>query len=319
MGIPAWIRYIFWTPPYLEIRNLPYIQLSDRRVNLGPGDNPIAGTDVIVNMDGHGAASIRGDGVRVNGVSIGGQPSLLIHGDKIEVGDSAPMVFASDTTSGSTQYMSRANIADLLKASGVDEHGSGGDAKPASVTGGRLVSQVDGREYHVHGGGNGGFSIGRDPGCDIVIASGQVSRNHAEIELGSEGYYIIDTSTNGVYVNGRRVEGTQTLKRGDVIKVGDEEFRFYADEAASAPATPKAAAPPVAQPVSQQEAATATAPQHKPGTPSTDQIPAPRDATREPVKKAEEKKSSGLAWWVWLLVAIVIVAGVYFIIQGQGR
>ncbi len=56
----------------------------------------------------------------------------------------------------------------------------------------------------------------------------------------------MDESTNGVFVNDERVEGTRLLARGDVIRVGTEEFRFYADVAAviapSAPAPPPAAA-----------------------------------------------------------------------------
>jgi pSer/pThr/pTyr-binding forkhead associated (FHA) protein len=61
--------------------------------------------------------------------------------------------------------------------------------------------------------------------------------------VSSDGYYVIDLSTNGVFVNGEKIEGTHTLGRGDVIRVGTEEFRFYADVAkpSAAPAAPAAA------------------------------------------------------------------------------
>src|SRR3989304_6247530 len=49
-------------------------------------------------------------------------------------------------------------------------------------------------------------------------------------------------STNGVWVNGTRIEKTQVLGRGDVVKLGPEEFRFYADVAKPAPVAPVAAA-----------------------------------------------------------------------------
>ncbi|HEX2716813.1 MAG TPA: FHA domain-containing protein, partial [Gemmatimonadaceae bacterium] len=124
---------------------------------------------------------------------------------------------------------------------------------------GRLVSLVDGREYTV---GPTGLTLGRDAGCDVVVASPEVSRRHAELAAGAEGYLISDLSTNGVFVNGQRINKTQRLARGDVLRIGTEEFRFYADTAApaapasasapaagaSAPAEPPApAAPPVAR------------------------------------------------------------------------
>ena len=95
---------------------------------------------------------------------------------------------------------------------------------------GRLVSLVDGREYSISASG---FTFGREVGCDIVIASSEVSRRHAEISPAGDGYRLTDLSTNGVLINGSRVEKTQALGRGDVLRIGPEEFRFYAD--ASAP------------------------------------------------------------------------------------
>ena len=42
---------------------------------------------------------------------------------------------------------------------------------------------------------------------------------------------------NGTFVNGQRIGRTQLLARADVIRIGNDEFRFYAD-AAAAPAAP---------------------------------------------------------------------------------
>ena len=84
-----------------------------------------------------------------------------------------------------------------------------------ACTGGRLVSLVDGREYPVPAKG---VMFGRDASCDIVIPSNDVSRNHAEIQAGPDGYYVIDLSSNGVFVNGARVEGTQTLFQGNLSR-----------------------------------------------------------------------------------------------------
>jgi pSer/pThr/pTyr-binding forkhead associated (FHA) protein len=92
---------------------------------------------------------------------------------------------------------------------------------------------VDGKEYTVP---SGGLTIGRDAGCDVVIAKTEVSRRHAELAPTEQGYVVRDTSSNGVFVNGERVKGSQVLARSDVIRVGGEEFRFYADMLAAAPA-----------------------------------------------------------------------------------
>jgi pSer/pThr/pTyr-binding forkhead associated (FHA) protein len=65
-----------------------------------------------------------------------------------------------------------------------------------------------------------------------VIPSSEVSRRHAEIVAGDAGYVVTDNSTNGLFVNGQRVEGMQILGRADILRIGPEEFRFYADVAA---------------------------------------------------------------------------------------
>ena len=62
--------------------------------------------------------------------------------------------------------------------------------------------------------------LGRDAGCDVVVPGNDVSRRHAQIELGEAGYVLVDTSTNGTFVNGTRIEGSRVLQRADVIRVG---------------------------------------------------------------------------------------------------
>src|SRR5437867_6732754 len=54
-----------------------------------------------------------------------------------------------------------------------------------------------------------------------------------------KGYLIVDSSTNGTSVNDVRVEGQRLLARADVITIGEEKFRFYADTAAAPPASPQ--------------------------------------------------------------------------------
>jgi pSer/pThr/pTyr-binding forkhead associated (FHA) protein len=68
--------------------------------------------------------------------------------------------------------------------------------------------------------------IGRSPQCDIQLEVGNVSRQHARIIFRNEEYQIEDLgSTNGVYVNGIKVEKC-VLRDHDQINVGGVKFLF---------------------------------------------------------------------------------------------
>ncbi|MGD0991790.1 MAG: FHA domain-containing protein [Gemmatimonadales bacterium] len=177
--------------------------------------------------------------VEINGVHLGAMPQPLLHGDKITIG-AEELLFADERESGSTKYISAVKLTDLQPASAK----SGAPAKPTGTTGGRVVCLTDGREYKIE---TAALRFGREAGADVVVPGTQVSRRHAEIVATPRGYMLIDTSTNGVMVNGERVQNQRILARADVIKIGDEEFRFYADAAPQAPAAAAPPMPPVAQ------------------------------------------------------------------------
>mgnify|MGYP003498818034 FL=1 len=67
------------------------------------------------------------------------------------------------------------------------------------------------------------LTIGRLPDNDIVINNPMVGRHHAKIVMEQgERYEIIDLqSTNGTYVNGRKVKGQMPLRPGDRIMLGN--------------------------------------------------------------------------------------------------
>jgi chromosome segregation ATPase len=70
--------------------------------------------------------------------------------------------------------------------------------------------------------------IGRAPGCELYIDSSSVSRHHALILAGTREAIIEDlNSTNGVIVNGRKVT-RQVLSDGDILTIGDIQFRYVA-------------------------------------------------------------------------------------------
>ena len=70
--------------------------------------------------------------------------------------------------------------------------------------------------------------IGRAAGCELQIDSGSVSRQHALVLVGPRNAIIEDlNSTNGVLVNGRKVN-RQVLSDGDLVTIGETEFRYVA-------------------------------------------------------------------------------------------
>lgn len=72
-----------------------------------------------------------------------------------------------------------------------------------------------------------GATLGRSRDCDIVIEDQNVSRRHAELSPGADGWVISDLgSTNGTRLNGRTVHGAQPLEPGDEIELGSAFVTF---------------------------------------------------------------------------------------------
>jgi len=70
--------------------------------------------------------------------------------------------------------------------------------------------------------------IGRGSDCDIRINDHSVSRRHARINPGADGYYAVDLqSTNGTFVNDVPAS-MYKLKDGDYLRVGNCIYRFLA-------------------------------------------------------------------------------------------
>lgn len=65
-------------------------------------------------------------------------------------------------------------------------------------------------------------TVGRTAGNAIVLDSVQISRHHAHIQLTPTGAIIEDAgSTNGTWVNDRRLVGSQVLTSGDRVRFAD--------------------------------------------------------------------------------------------------
>jgi diguanylate cyclase (GGDEF)-like protein len=70
--------------------------------------------------------------------------------------------------------------------------------------------------------------IGRGSDCDIRINDHSVSRRHARVQPGADGYYAVDLqSTNGTFVNDVPASICK-MKDGDYLRVGNCIYRFLA-------------------------------------------------------------------------------------------
>lgn len=75
--------------------------------------------------------------------------------------------------------------------------------------------------------------VGRDAGCDVMIPSRQVSRNHARLLVTAEGTSLEDLgSKNGTHLNGETLAATELLNDGDVIQIAfAQQFIFLSSDA----------------------------------------------------------------------------------------
>src|SRR6188474_3249507 len=70
------------------------------------------------------------------------------------------------------------------------------------------------------------FTVGRDPGNDIILRDPKVSRHHSEIVF-ERGFFVLHdlASANGTYVNGKRIR-VAPLTHGARLRMGNTYGRF---------------------------------------------------------------------------------------------
>jgi pSer/pThr/pTyr-binding forkhead associated (FHA) protein len=224
---------------------MPFIILGQQRFALPIGETRIGGagagalpfsqlarheTVAVLLLTPDDIARLRpqGDGsvpLTVDGVPVGTEPVTLTHGAKIEVAG-LRLIFGHLREIGATVQLT-GGASDRLAFPILS-----GEGEPTADSGGRLTARGSGSVVTIP---DAGLTVGRDPESGLVIRGKHVSRRHAVIRASIQGYVVRDLSTNGTYVNGRRVDGSQVLGMGDVIRIGDEEFRFEADPATYEP------------------------------------------------------------------------------------
>ena len=92
------------------------------------------------------------------------------------------------------------------------------------------------------------MAIGRDPRCQVVLDSavyGSVSRHHVEIRPtattinGRPTWWVCDlNSSNGTYLNGKRLRGCRVLNGGDRVSLGHNGPEFVFDYCVPSPSPP---------------------------------------------------------------------------------
>ncbi len=95
----------------------------------------------------------------------------------------------------------------------------------------RLVVYRNGKQELCVPIGEAGAGIGRDSCNPVQLAMPEVSKQHAFVQFGSDGWRIRDlNSRNGLYVNGNRVQAA-VLKDGDRLTVGPYTLVFEIENA----------------------------------------------------------------------------------------
>jgi hypothetical protein len=102
-----------------------------------------------------------------------------------------------------------------LRVRATIEQGEGGWSASLVLPDGRRVALADEEA-----------TIGRLPDCAVPLSDPQVSRHHAQVRRGPEGFRVVDLgSTNGTTVNGTIISD-HPLRDGDEIGVGNTAIRF---------------------------------------------------------------------------------------------
>jgi hypothetical protein len=83
---------------------------------------------------------------------------------------------------------------------------------------------MDGKRLVV---GPAGVTLGRSRQCDVVLNDPNVSRRHAEIRPRGGSWVLTDLgSTNGCRINGRRIDGSEVIRSGDKLELGETSLTF---------------------------------------------------------------------------------------------
>jgi hypothetical protein len=215
---------------------MPFLRWATERCELRPGPNVLGGPGegavplaplaalaptarIVVHADGTATLERLAPEalLRLDGEPVDAAPRPLRHGAHVDVehcvvsyGDPAPSARADHDTRAEPE-----------------------PAFLASAARARLVDRLTARAYDL---ATAPAVIGRDAASAVVVGGSGVSRRHAAVRAGVEGYTQSDESADGTLVNGEPVTAPQLLADDDVVRVGAAEWRFEERAAGGAPA-----------------------------------------------------------------------------------
>ncbi|MBX3272728.1 MAG: FHA domain-containing protein [Sandaracinaceae bacterium] len=235
MGVRLVVRSAWAPAPAIEA----VYEFDQSRITLGRG----RGADVRLP---HRAVSVRHatiehasrgytivDHETTNGTAVGGarvvagRPKPLRHGDTIELGGFVITFLANVPITTATSAERTASLARRLARDALDAEA--GSSTPSLVV---LNGPAEGTRLALPE-PPARLVIGRGESCDLTLDDADLSREHAEVEVGIEGAWLRDLgSKNGVWLGERRIDA-RLLDDRDEVRLGATMLRF--DDPAAAP------------------------------------------------------------------------------------
>ena len=235
MGVRLVVRSAWAPAPAIEA----VYEFDQSRITIGRG----RGADVRLP---HRAVSVRHatiehasrgytivDHETTNGTAVGGarvvagRPKPLRHGDTIELGGFVITFLANVPVTTATSAERTASLARRLARDALDAEA--GESTPSLVV---LNGPMEGTRLTLPEPPS-RLVIGRGESCDLTLDDADLSREHAEVEVGLDGVWLRDLdSKNGVWLGERRVEA-RLLDDRDEVRLGATMLRF--DDPAAAP------------------------------------------------------------------------------------
>jgi pSer/pThr/pTyr-binding forkhead associated (FHA) protein len=152
--------------------------------------------------------------------------------------------------------------------------------------------------------------IGRGEENEIVLNIAEVSRTHAILTKAEEGFMIKDLgSTNGTYVDKKKIGGKYLLKPGDTVMLGEAIYMTYQvdldpDETLVAPRPEEIPAPDVT--------AVTPKPAEVPSEPAPPTAPRKSRSKEQVLNKSQVTEEKKGKTWLWAGIGCVVV--IFFLI-----
>ena len=223
---------------------MPYLSFDSEYCELRFGANLLGGRgegsvllSVLASMPPTALILVSGDGrttirrlpsrfpIRVDGEILGSASMELLDNSHLEVGEHR-LIFNLSVEIPAASGAHEVTVGTAATAPGGAGRPSAErpvpDIDPNDVSPWLLREMRTGRTISVP---RGGMLIGRSEDCHLVVPGRGVSRRHALLEPYATGFAVSDLSANGTLVNRIRCRDHQPLSSGDMVRIGDEDYR----------------------------------------------------------------------------------------------